>query len=160
MPTAPGYNPTLIAVVGGSTFLVILLAARLMRLFTRTLNTWLARRVPEPLAVVGGLSLSVFLIVGTMSNVVAPTTMDVVNRSFSIANDTTTAGVTQPLSAMKSGSPTSAVPWDTMGTKGRDFVGVEPRRCLDSGHDPARDGAVREGRRRNRYREYGGRGRD
>jgi len=126
MPTAPGYNPTLIAVVGGSTFLVILLAARLMRLFTRTLNTWLARRVPEPLAVLGGLSLSVFLIVGTMSNVVAPTTMDIVNRSFSISNNATTAGVTQPLSAMKSGSPASAVPWDTMGTKGRDFVGVAP----------------------------------
>src|SRR5262249_33462093 len=36
------------------------------------------------------------------------------------------AGVTQPTSALRSGSPKSLVPWDTLGRQGRTFVGDGP----------------------------------
>ncbi len=45
---------------------------------------------------------------------------------YSSSNATTTPGVTQPVSASRSGGPESLVSWDSLGREGRNFVGREP----------------------------------
>ena len=48
------------------------------------------------------------------------------NSVFSGVDNGTAAGVTQPASALRSGSPQSLVPWDTLGRQGRTFVAGGP----------------------------------
>ena len=48
------------------------------------------------------------------------------NSVFGATDSGTAAGVTEPASALRSGSPESLVPWDTLGRQGRTFVASGP----------------------------------
>jgi uncharacterized membrane protein len=48
------------------------------------------------------------------------------NSVFGAKDGGTAAGVTEPASALRSGSPESLVPWDTLGRQGRTFVASGP----------------------------------
>lgn len=59
--------------------------------------------------------------------------IDWADTSFGAADEGTAPGVSQPTSALVSGGPGSAAPWDTLGKEGRSFVagGVTPAQLAD-----------------------------
>ena len=52
--------------------------------------------------------------------------VNLANQTFSVRNDITPEGIVQPTSALRSGSPASLVPWDSLGREGRKFVATGP----------------------------------
>jgi len=108
------------------TFALILLVARLLRLGTRRLARLLGRFVPRPVAYGVGVLVVVFLGVGFVEDFLVSNMVTVANQTASLANGGTTPGITVPTSPQLSGSSASLVTWDSLGHKGRDFVGTAP----------------------------------
>jgi uncharacterized membrane protein len=108
------------------TFVVLLVVSRSLRLLFRTVFSWLGRKLPRRLAIVLGVVglLVVFwlLITGLLVNGF----FAVSNMIFSTRDGATTAGIEQPQSPQRSGSPESLVQWDQLGRQGRSFVATGP----------------------------------
>ncbi len=117
-----------IVVVTVLTFGLILLVARLLRLVTRRLAQLLGRFVPKPVAYGVGVLVVGLLGVAFVEDFLMSNMVTVANQTASLANGRTTPGVTAPTSSQLSGSAASAIPWDSLGHKGRDFVGTAPSR--------------------------------
>jgi uncharacterized membrane protein len=121
----PGQAPVqvvvtgLIAVVIGYLLLVV---ARLVRALGRAIVGGLDRVVPRVVSTSIGVVVTAVLVVGVVQGFVLDPAMTALNDAFSVVNDDTSDGVVQPTASQRSGSPDSLVPWDTLGTKGRDFV--------------------------------------
>ncbi|MFI0355276.1 alpha/beta hydrolase [Actinomadura sp. 9N407] len=113
----------LILVVTVLVFALVLLVARSIRLGTRKINHVLARFVPKPVAYVGAVVVTVFILVGFVQGFLLKALINVANETAHLANGGTSEGITQPRTANLSGAPQSYVPWHTLGVKGRDFVG-------------------------------------
>lgn len=95
---------------------------RLYRWLARSLNRWIGVRAARAIgwvAVVAGTYLVV-------SGVLLGQLVELANQTFAIRNQITPAGVTQPASALRSGSPQSLVTWDSLGREGRKFVSGGP----------------------------------
>jgi uncharacterized membrane protein len=107
-------------------FALILLVARLLRLATRALARLLGRIVPKPVAYGVGFLVVGYLCVGFVEDFLISNVVTVANQTASLANGRTSPGITAPTSAELSGSPASLVAWDSLGQKGRDFVGTAP----------------------------------
>jgi uncharacterized membrane protein len=108
------------------TFVVLLIISRSLRLLFRTVFRWLGRVLPRRLAIVlsviGLLLLFWLLITGVLVNGF----FAVSNTIFSSRDGATSAGVEQPQSVNRSGSPESLVQWDELGRQGRSFVATGP----------------------------------
>jgi uncharacterized membrane protein len=116
----------LITVVRGVRWLVRLVA----RLFAR----FMPARLATGLSVLVVVVLGGFLVTGALSRLAT----DAANSIFSGADSSTAAGVTQPLSPLRSGSPDSLVPWSTLGRQGRTFVAGGPTAGQISAFDRTR----------------------
>lgn len=105
---------------------VILIAARSIRRLFHLVAGWLAHLLPGKLpAVLGALLLVVlawFLWTGVLTNGF----FAAANAMFSTRDTATPAGVEQPASPLRSGSPDSVVQWESLGAKGRAFVAGGP----------------------------------
>jgi uncharacterized membrane protein len=108
---------------------VILVLSRLVRALGRGLVSLIDRVLPRPVAVIAGLVATAVIVAGLVQGFVLDPTLNALNASFSVVNDGTSPGIEQPTSPTRSGSPESHVPWDTLGVKGRDFVGSGPSRA-------------------------------
>jgi uncharacterized membrane protein len=125
----PAENPVwmLIAPIVAAVVFVLLVALGrelrgLYRWAARQLGRWIGPRAARGVGwvlVVGG---TVLLVNGFVADQVVP----FVNQTFSVRNGITPDGVTQPTSPLRSGSPASLVPWDTLGREGRKFTGTGP----------------------------------
>ncbi|MEW2353618.1 alpha/beta-hydrolase family protein [Spirillospora sp. NPDC029432] len=113
----------LILVVTVVVFVLFVLLARALRLLTRKLVAVLGRWVPRPAAYAGAVAITVFLVVGFVEGFLFKALVNTMNETAHLANGGTTEGITRPGAAGLSGSPASYVPWDSLGVKGRDFVG-------------------------------------
>ncbi len=105
---------------------VVLLAARTVRLGTRTLDRWIGRFVPRTVADVIGAVLTGLLVATLLHGLVSVVLVDLANRVFSLDNGRTEIGVTQPSSPYVSGGPGSLVAWSTLGLEGRSFTARGP----------------------------------
>lgn len=108
------------------TAVVILIVSRSLRLLFRTVFSWLGRKLPPRLAIVlgvGGLLLLFWLII---TGVLVNGFFAVSNVIFSSRDGATTAGIEQPQSPERSGSPQSLVKWEQLGRQGRSFVATGP----------------------------------
>jgi len=88
----------------------------------RLLGRWIGPRAARAVGwvlVVGGTILLV-------NGVLLDGLVNVANETFSVRNDITPEGVVQPTSPLRSGSPNSLVPWDSLGREGRKFVALGP----------------------------------
>jgi uncharacterized membrane protein len=94
------------------------LARRLVRL----LGHLLPRRIARPLGVVVVTALVVFLLNG----VIFQGLVEAMNSAFSVQDDGTEEGAVEPTTVVRSGSPSSLVPWEDLGLQGRNFVGQGP----------------------------------
>ncbi len=115
-----------IAVITLVVAILVLVLARsirkLFRFFTRWVNKIAPRRVAQLL---GGLAL-VLLAAFLVNGVLVTAFFSVANQAYSVRDTATTEGITQPVASERSGSPQSLVEWETLGRKGRDFVGSGP----------------------------------
>lgn len=107
-------------------FILLLSLARGIRKLNHFLRKitekWFPRRAAFGLSV---LVVSV-LLYWLISGVLLQTFVDVSNSVYANKNNTTPAGVTQPTSKYRSGSPESLVAWDTIGYQGQSFVSRGP----------------------------------
>jgi uncharacterized membrane protein len=94
----------------------------LVRLVARFLGRFIPARAATALAVVVVCAVLGFGVTGAASRVA----IGAANSFFSGVDSGTAAGVSQPASALRSGSPASLVPWSTLGRQGRTFVAGGP----------------------------------
>lgn len=102
---------------------LLLLAARAVRLGTRTVAQPLMWFVPRPVAYATGIAVATVVLVGFLQGFLLKGALRVVESGASLTDQGTSAGITRPTLTSLSGSAGSFTPWDTLGAKGRDFIG-------------------------------------
>lgn len=122
MPSAP---PTVWIIIGLTTIVfgaLILIMGRSIRRLYRVVTTWLNGHLPRrPSLLLGGVLLAVAAW-WVFSGVLLNGLFTVANQVMSVRDSGTEHGVEQPLSAQRSGSPQSLIPWESLGRQGRTFV--------------------------------------
>ncbi|HET8969886.1 MAG TPA: alpha/beta-hydrolase family protein [Candidatus Nanopelagicales bacterium] len=126
---APGaLSPFVVLALGLLVFAGLVAVSR----FLRRVGGWVLRQVlrfvPLWLARTVAVVAVALLVVGVISGVVMNTFLAVSNAAFSVRDTATTEGVVRPTSPERSGSPDSAVRWESVGREGRDFLGTGPTR--------------------------------
>jgi uncharacterized membrane protein len=106
--------------------LALLTLARGIRSLVRVVQRPLSRVMP-PRAASAAAMLVVILVLGFLATGVLPrAAVGTANSVFSGIDSGTAAGVTEPATALRSGSPASLVQWATLGRQGRTFVDSGP----------------------------------
>jgi uncharacterized membrane protein len=105
---------------------LVLIISRLIRGLGRVIIRFIYRFVPRLVAQIVGVALTVVIVLGFIQGFVLDPLVSLLNSSFSVVNDGTSEGIVQPTNPERSGSPDSVVPWDSLGVKGRDFIGSGP----------------------------------
>ena len=141
MPPQETWHESGILVVAALVAVVVVLTGRSLRLAVRGLQQLLRRVAPEWLAAALGGLLGALLVGGLIQGLVLGTFFDTAERSAALANDATAPGVVQPVSANRSGSPESLVPWTSLGSRGRELVagGPTPQQISELTGRPAAD---------------------
>ena len=124
-PLSPWGWPTIIIVAAFVAALILIIARSLRTLFRWTddlLDRWLPRRLAVLVAAIVLVSVLWWVLSGAFVNAFFTTS----NWIFSGRDADDKPGVVQPDSALKSGSPESLVPFDTLGRQGRSFVSSGP----------------------------------
>jgi uncharacterized membrane protein len=111
-----------------ATFVLLLLITRGLRLATRGLALVLGRFTPEPVAYCAGSVVVALLAVAAVDSLVVSNMFAMADRRAAVRNDGTDSNVVRPATSLRSGSPFSLAPWDTLGRQGRDFVARGPSR--------------------------------
>jgi uncharacterized membrane protein len=110
-----------------TTWPVILLVSRPLRVLFAKVAGWLGRHLPRRLAWVLGVSALLLLFWVLLTGVLVKGFFAGANVMFSVRDTNTPPAVSQPLGPESSGSPASLVAWDTLGRQGRIFTGWAPR---------------------------------
>jgi uncharacterized membrane protein len=105
---------------------LLLIISRSLRLLFRTVFGWLGRKLPRRLAIVLGIAGLLALFWLLITGVLVNGFFSVSNMIFSSRDGATSAGIEQPRSANRSGSPASLVEWEELGRQGRSFVATGP----------------------------------
>jgi uncharacterized membrane protein len=125
-PSTLSYLRTLIIaiLVGG----LCVGVARVVLDLIKTMARFFIRRwhLHDETALFIGTAIVVVLAVTLINGVLIRGFFAGANRVFQPQNTTTRAGVTQPASQERSGSPMSFAPWETLGFQGRNFVATGP----------------------------------
>jgi uncharacterized membrane protein len=124
-PVTPTTWPVIAAVTVGVAALLLVLA-RSLRLLFGTVGRWLGRHLPRRVAWVLGTAALVLLFWLLITDVLISGFFTGANAIFSLRDDATTPGVSQPVAPERSGSPQSLVAWETLGRQGRSFTGWGP----------------------------------
>jgi uncharacterized membrane protein len=104
----------------------IIAVARALWSLVRLVARLLGRFIP-PRAATAAALLIVVLILGFLATGVLPRAFtSAANSVFGGADNGTAPGIAQPVTPLRSGSPESLVPWDTLGRQGRTFVDTGP----------------------------------
>jgi uncharacterized membrane protein len=112
--------------VAAATFWLIILGGRGLRRAYRAAARLLRRWVGPRAATAVGWSLVVGLTYLVVTGLLLDGLAGAADKSFSLHDTTTPEGVHQPTTGLRSGSPDSVVPWDTLGYEGRTFTGLGP----------------------------------
>lgn len=107
-------------------FVLLLLAARLVGHGVRLLYTGVHHFVAQPLLSTLVVALSLLLLLWATNNVVVRTGANAVARQMAAVNESTAEGRVPPTSPLRSGSPDSLEPWDTLGRQGQAVVSDGP----------------------------------
>ena len=106
-----------VAIIG-----VVRAVLALIRLVARPLGRVVPRQAATALAM-----LIVVLILGFLATGVLPRAgIGAANAFFGGIDNGTASGIAEPATPLRSGSPASLVPWDTLGRQGRTFVDTGP----------------------------------
>ncbi|MBM2623155.1 alpha/beta-hydrolase family protein [Actinoplanes sp. LDG1-06] len=126
MPPQQEYD--LMRTVGISllTFGVLLLLARCLRLAAHGFARLFGRLVPESAAYCAGFVVVTVLSYTAFDGLLVGNLYTSADRSAAITDSGTGSGVVPPASALRSGSGSSLVTWDSLGRQGRNFVTKAP----------------------------------
>ncbi len=133
----PPYDP--LTVLGSAVALLIglVLVARGVRVLIRWIAGWLARRLPQWVAVV----LASVLVLGMVSTVVQYVVEDrilsTVDESFRVLNRQVRPELAVTADPLRSGGPGSPVDWHTIGRQGQEFLAL-PEPAAAEGIRPVR----------------------
>lgn len=105
---------------------LLVVLARSIRLGTRSIARGLNRLIPARLAMAAAAVLAVVIIVGIVQGFLVRGVLHVAENAASLANGSTSAGIVRPELPTLSGGPQSLETWESLGSKGRDFVGQAP----------------------------------
>jgi uncharacterized membrane protein len=108
------------------TSVLLLIVSRSLRLLFRTVFSWLGRKLPRRLSIVLGIAGLLVLFWLIITGLLVNGFFTVSNLIFSSRDGSTAAGIEQPQSATRSGSPESLVLWEQLGKQGRSFVATGP----------------------------------
>ncbi|GGC72682.1 membrane protein [Hoyosella rhizosphaerae] len=106
--------------------LALVTLGRGIRSLKRRLTRFGSRFAPMPVARVGALVVTVFLIVLVVNGTINRGVLGAAERSGQAADQGTAEGIEQPWEPERSGSPSSLETWDTLGKQGRTFVAIGP----------------------------------
>jgi uncharacterized membrane protein len=120
-PTSPTVWLTIIVVTVLVGALLLIIGRSVRRLF-RLVVGWGERVLPRRVARVVGAVVVTVLLWTLVSGVLVDGFFALANQSFSVRDAVTPDGLTQPSSALRSGSPESLVEWDSLGRQGKRFV--------------------------------------
>ena len=98
------------------------LTRKAFRTSTRALN----RVAPPRVSLVVVLALMVGLTIALLNGVVAKVAMRTMNHTFARIDDEVDPSLPAPTTQLRSGGPTSLVPWKSLGREGRRFVANGP----------------------------------
>ncbi|QCX80827.1 hypothetical protein C9F11_36220 [Streptomyces sp. YIM 121038] len=107
-------------------FCLLLLAARGVRGAYRRVAALLRRWIGARAAQAAGGILVATASVLLLSGVLVDGLVAAANQAFSLRDTRTEEGVRRPATALRSGGPGSAIPWDSLGRNGRTFVSGGP----------------------------------
>ncbi len=113
-------------VIGIITFVVVISISRALRLAARGIGSLFDRVLPTWLARILGAASVALIAFWLFSGVLTKVFVDIVNAVYASSNASTAQGITQPTSALRSGSTQSVIPWQTLGAEGRNFVSRGP----------------------------------
>lgn len=122
----PWFQALFVAAVSAVVFLIAFGLGRLVFFLIRRAEAFAQRFMPRTLAWL--ITIVVFaIVVGVLSiDVVGKGFVSFVDSRFGAADTGTADGVQQPTVPLYSGSPSSIVPWETLGFEGRNFVAGAP----------------------------------
>ncbi|HEY3883480.1 MAG TPA: alpha/beta-hydrolase family protein [Trebonia sp.] len=116
----------LVAVVTAVLAVLLILAARGIRWIVRAIARLTGRFIPHRAAAATVVLVICVLLGLLVTGVLSRAGLAAANSAFGGVDKGTPAGISQPASALRSGSPASLVPWSTLGRQGRTFVGAGP----------------------------------
>jgi uncharacterized membrane protein len=116
-------GPLMVLVAGA-----LLAAARGVRWLSRWIAGLLRRwvRLPQRIASVVGAAVVTVLAITLVNDVLLSHALSAADSAFRATNLENPADVRQPVSSLRSGSPSSLVSWDSLGLQGRKFVAGGP----------------------------------
>jgi uncharacterized membrane protein len=120
--TAAGWPKIVLLTVFVSLFIIMI--ARLVRGITKGLIALLDRVLPHHITVIVSSVVVAIALIGFAQGVLLNAMTTAMNEIYSLSDKGTSAWISEPTSENRSGSPDSLVDFETLGTKGRDFVGV------------------------------------
>lgn len=108
------------------TAFIFIFIGRVIYRANRTVSKYMSRWLPPRISAAAGLIIVIVALILLYNGVLVKAFVTVTNNIYSKTNDQTVAGVTQPQDPVRSGSPQSLVPWDSLGRQGRSFVAGGP----------------------------------
>ncbi|MEV7972247.1 alpha/beta-hydrolase family protein [Cellulomonas sp. NPDC089187] len=116
----------LVGTVALVVFALVLTLCRAFRRAARRVARVLGRWVPAPVASLAGVVVVAAVVYWLAAGVLFRGVISVSDSVYAGTNAETEPGVHQPQSALRSGSPQSAVSWESLGRYGRTFVAGGP----------------------------------
>lgn len=126
-PKGYAWLPILLVTLG--VFLVLVAVGRALRWLVRRVTRQLRRLVPDRLARPLAVVIVAALLVGLNNGLIWRGVVTAANAMSGSLNGATSQGTLRPKTPERSGSPASLISWDSLGRKGRDFVGLGPSRA-------------------------------
>lgn len=124
---SPGPNHYFLVIgIAAVLFLFFLAFGRAIRWLDQWLHRQFGRHVPVPVAAVASVLSVAVIAFYSWTGLLYPTLMSGANDMFEALNETTSESSVEPTSSLRSGGPGSLVSWDSLGRKGREFIGSGP----------------------------------
>ena len=111
---------------------LLILAARGIRAVVRLIARLVGRVIPHRAVAAATAVVICALLVLLANGLLSRAALGTANSIFGAADSGTAAGVNQPTTPMRSGSPDSLIPWNTLGRQGRTFVDGGPTAAMIS----------------------------
>jgi uncharacterized membrane protein len=115
-----------IVLVSVAVFCLIIAISRGLRKLAQAIDKQVSRWVPPRVGQLAGIGLTALIAVWIVNGFLLQTFVNVTNSIYANFNDGTSEGITRPESMYRSGSPASVVSWESLGSRGRDFVARGP----------------------------------
>lgn len=125
-PKLEGQHILSILVNAVITATIVIAAGRFIGWMIRRVSLFVGRWIPTAYSVTAGTVLVGIIIILFYNGIIVRTFVSVSNNIYRNQNNQTNAGDQKPTMLERSGSPTSLVPWDTLGRQGKAFVANGP----------------------------------